>query len=82
VARPQQAPAYVFGPPFLHDPAEIHDRDTVAYVANHRQIVGNDQITQPMFGLQIGHQVQDLALYRDIEAGRGFICYDQLWIQR
>lgn len=53
------------------DAPQIHDCDPVADMADHRQVVGDDEISQSMFGLEIGHQVQDLALNRHIEPAVG-----------
>ena len=37
----------------LHDSAEIHHRDAVADVLDHRQIVRNEEIRQTEFPLQV-----------------------------
>ena len=51
----------------LDDLAEIHDRNAVADVLDHPQIVRDEQIGEPELLLQIEQHVQDLRLDRDVE---------------
>jgi len=44
----------------LHDFAQIHYGDSVAYILNDRQVVGNDDIGKGEFLLQVNEQVDDL----------------------
>ncbi len=53
----------------FHHPAEIHDHDTVAHMANHVQIMGNENIGQVHFIMQFEQEPENLGLYRDIECG-------------
>lgn len=46
----------------FHEPAQVHDRHTVADMAHNRQIVGDDQKTDLLFILEFGQQVQNLTL--------------------
>ena len=66
----------------LDQPAEIHDADAVGDVAHDRQVVGDHQIAEPVLALQVVHQVQDLALDRDVKPGRGLVGDHQLRPQR
>ena len=51
----------------LDNAAEIHHRDPVADVAHHRQVVGDEQIGEAQFGLQVIEHVDDLGLDRDVQ---------------
>ena len=46
----------------LNDVAQIHHHDAIAQVLNDAQIVGNKDVRQAVFLLQILQQVQDLRL--------------------
>ena len=52
----------------LDDLAEIHDRDAVGHAADHVEIVADHQDGEPEL-LQVGEQVEQVALDRDVEAG-------------
>jgi hypothetical protein len=55
----------------LDDAAAVHDREALAHVRDHREIVGHEQVGEAARGAQLGEQVQDLRLDRHIErAGR------------
>ena len=68
----------------LDDPAEIHHGNPMADVLDHGEIVRDKQIRQAEFALQIGEQVDDLRLHRDIERRDRLVADDQLrpWRQR
>ena len=46
----------------LHDPAAAHDGHAVAQVADHAQVVGDEQVRQLEVALQVLQQVDDLRL--------------------
>src|SRR3546814_8217609 len=56
----------------------LHDADDVADLANNRQIVGNEEIGQAQFSLQLVEERQNLRLHRDIESGDGFVENEQI----
>ena len=56
---------------------EIHDRDARADVLHDREIVGDEQISQAEFILEIGQQVDDLRLDRDVERRYRLVAHDQ-----
>ena len=66
---------------FCHD-AQVHDRHTVADMANHRQVMRNEQISQIHFVLQVFKQVDHLCLNGYIQGGNGLITNDQFRLQR
>ncbi len=49
----------------LDDPPEVHDRDTVADVTHHAEVVRDEQVGTPRARLDLGEQVQDLRLHRE-----------------
>src|SRR5207253_7299435 len=65
----------------LDDAAEIHDRDALAEMPNHRQVVSNEQIGQAESFAQILEEVNDLSLYRNIECGDRLVADDELRFQ-
>src|SRR5436190_11304446 len=46
----------------LDDAPEIHDGNASADMLDHRQIMGNEEIRQPEFLLQVFQQIDDLSL--------------------
>jgi hypothetical protein len=63
------------------DLAEIHHRDAVAHVLDHAEIVGDEEIGEPVLLLEFEEEVQHLRLHRDIEGGNGFITDDEARFQ-
>ena len=61
----------------LDDAAEIHHRDAVRNVPDHRKIVRNEQVGEIQLPLQILEQVDDLRLHRDVESRDGLIADDE-----
>ena len=64
----------LLGAPLLHDAAEIHDGDAVGDLADHLEVVGDEEGGEAGAGAQILEEVQDLSLDGDVErgdAGRG-----------
>jgi hypothetical protein len=51
----------------LHDAAVLHDRDDVADVPDHGQVVADEEIAHAEVALEVHEQVQDLALHREVE---------------
>jgi hypothetical protein len=42
--------------------SQVHDRDSLADVPHHRQIMGDDQDRQTQIALQLAKQIEDLDL--------------------
>ena len=57
----------------LHDPPEVHHRDPVGEVAHDAQVVGDQQVAGLALGLQLGQDVQDRGLDRNVERARGLV---------
>ncbi len=51
----------------LDDLAEVHHRDPVGDVPDHRQVVRDEDVRQPESRLQLLKQIDDLGLNRDVE---------------
>ena len=66
----------------LDDLAQVHHRDAVAHVAHDGEVVGDEDDRQPELALQLGEQVDDLRLDRDVERRDGLVGDDQLGLQR
>src|SRR6516225_2415359 len=66
----------------LDDAAEIHDRYPVAYVLDHREVVGDEHIRQTELVLQVHQEIDDLRLDRHIERRHRLVADDQLRAQR
>jgi hypothetical protein len=66
----------------LDDLAEVHDRDPVADVPDHGQVVCDHHVGQPQLFLQVLEQVDDLGLDRHVERGDRLVGDDQLGPQR
>ena len=47
----------------LHNAAQMHDRDTIRDLPHNGQIVSDEDVGQPQFGLEFGQQIDDLRLY-------------------
>jgi len=65
----------------LDDATQIHDRDTITDMADHPEVVGNENISQVELILQLNEQIEDLSLDRHIQGRRRFIRNDQLGMQ-
>ena len=65
----------------LDDLAEIHHRDAVADVLDHREVVGDEEIGEPELALQVGQEVYYLRLHRDVESRDRLVADDQARVQ-
>jgi len=66
----------------LHDLTEIHDRDPMAYVPDHAQSVGNEEIGQAELILKADQQVDHLRLDRYIQSRNRLVSDDEFWFER
>jgi hypothetical protein len=62
----------------LDDAAEIHDRDAVADVLDHAEVVGNEEVGQAEAVLQVLEQVEHLRLDRHVERGDRLVADDEV----
>jgi hypothetical protein len=73
----QRALEHVVGRSNFHDPPEVHDGDPVTGVADHGEVMRDEQVRQAKVGLQGLHQVHNLCLDRDIQGRNGFVSDNQ-----
>src|SRR6478736_1662887 len=66
----------------LDEPSEIHHRDALADVRNHREIVGDEHVGEPEIALQLGEQIQYVAADRHIQRRHYLVAHDQFRAQR
>ena len=61
----------------LDDASQIHDRDPVADVADHAEVMADEHVGQAELALHRPEQVQDLRLHRDVERRGRLVREDQ-----
>ena len=61
----------------LDQPPEVHDRHALAHVAHDGQVVRDEQEREAELTLEVGEEVQDLRLDRDVEGGHGLVAHEQ-----
>ena len=66
----------------LDDLAEIHHADSVGDPLHNGQIMADEQVRQPQFGLQVHHQVDDLRLNGDVQRRHRLVSDHQFGPQR
>ena len=62
----------------LDEFAQVHHRDAVADVPDHREVVRDEEIGEAEVVLQIRQQVEDLRLHGDVERARRFVEYQEV----
>ena len=72
----------VVGAARLDDPPGVHHRDPVAQAGDHAEVVGDQQHREAESLLQVGEQLEDLRLDRDVERGRRLVGDQQLAARR
>ena len=71
---------YRFGLATFDQPAILHDKHAVSDLADHPQIMRNEQHRHPGFTLQVSKKVEDLRLNRDVQCRCRFVSDQQVWI--
>ena len=66
----------------LHDPPKIHHGDPVGQILHHRQIVGDENVGQPMLFLELIEQFEYLRLNGNVQRGDRLVADNQLRIDR
>src|SRR5262249_26825157 len=67
----------VASPRHLYDLAEIHHRDARADVLDHGKVMGNENVSQTEFLLQVLQEIDDLCLNGYVERGYRFVTDNQ-----
>ena len=62
--------------------AEVHDGDAVGDMAHDQQVMGDEQIGQAEFFLQLIEHVDDLRLNRYVQRGDRLVADDEVGIDR
>ena len=57
----------------LDDLTRVHDRDVVAEVGDHAEVVRHEDDRHPALGDQAAQQAEDLGLDGDVQRGRGLV---------
>jgi hypothetical protein len=65
----------------LDDPTQVHDRDPISDLADHREIVGDEQVGDADPVLQIAQQVEHLCLHGDVERRHRLVADHQVRLQ-
>ncbi len=65
----------------LDDLAEVHHRDAIGDVADHRQVVGDEDVGQAEGVLELLEQVDDAGLDRHVEGRHRLVEHDQLGLE-
>ena len=68
--------------PALNDLARVHDRDPLAHLRDHGEVVRNEDDAQVEVLLKRREEGQDLVLDRHVECGRRLVAEDQLRVGR
>jgi len=73
---------YLLGGALLDDLTRIHHGDPVAERRNHSEVMTDQQHRHPPSLPEVGKEVQDLRLSRDVERSRGLVGDEKLWLTR
>ena len=65
----------------FHNFSQVHHRHPVAHMLHHRQVMGDKQIGQAEFRLEVLEQIDDLGLDRHVQGRHRLIADDQIGIQ-
>ena len=72
----------LLGGALLADLAAAHHHHVIGDVTHHREIVGDEQHRHLVLALELGDEIQDLLLDRDVERGGGLVGDQQLRLAR
>ena len=59
--------------PFFDDAARVHHDDAVGEARDHAEVVGDEQEREAEVAAEVGEQLEDLGLGRDVERGGGLV---------
>ena len=65
------------GGPHLAHPAQEHDAHPVSAVADHPQVVGDEDVGEPLGCLEVRQQVEHLGLDGDVQGGHRLVAHHQ-----
>src|SRR5882762_10625901 len=62
----------------LDQPAEIQHRDSIGQITHGTEVVGNEQVTDPVLHLEFDQQIENRRLYRQVKRRGRFVAdYDE-----
>ena len=67
----------VVGSATLDDFSFLHHHDSVGHIVDNAQIVGDEEVGEPILLFEVVQKVKDLCLNTDIEGGDALIAYHQ-----
>ena len=70
------------GRALLDDEPEVHDRDLVRHLPDHRQVVRDEQIGDVPFALQVAQQIEDAGLDAHVQRGDRLVQNQHLRLKR
>src|SRR3546814_18841685 len=62
----------------LHQTSLLHDHDAVGKLLDHVEVVGNEQVGQPIRGAQLLQQIEYLSLDGHVQRGNWLVGHDQV----
>ena len=66
----------------LYAPALVHHHHLIGDVLHHAEVMGDEQVGQPIFILQVLQQVQDLGLDGHVQRGDGLVADEDVGLHR
>ena len=69
---------HVRGRARFDDPPAAHHHHLGADLADHAEVVGDDDVREVLFGLEFAQQLEHLGLYGDVQRGRGLVADQQV----
>jgi hypothetical protein len=70
------------GRALLDDEPEVHDRDLVRHLPDHRQVMRDEQIGDVPFALQVAQQIEDAGLDAHVQRGDRLVQNQHLRLER
>ena len=63
----------------LHDAAQVEHGDAIGQVAHHSEVVRDEDVGHPLTALQVGEEIEDGCLHRDVEGRGGLVADEHAW---
>jgi hypothetical protein len=70
------------GRALFHDDPQVHDRDLVRHLPDHRQVMGDEQVGHIPFALQVAQQIEDAGLDAHVQCGNRLVEDQDLRLER
>jgi hypothetical protein len=66
----------------LHDPAEVQHRGLLTELLDHREVVRDQHVREPAIAAELGDELEDARLDRDVQRARRFVEDQHPWFDR